>query len=285
MNDNGPSIETPENAAHADVLRLAGAADNSDIDLAQVALALAAIDYPGQPMAPYLQHLQELQHQVMAACTAPGHVDARAQALAQVIGGTHGYTGDTETYDDVRNANLMHTIERRKGLPVALGIIYIATARGLGWECNGINFPSHFMIRLELGQARRILDPFNRGKVMQIHDLREKLKSFGGEAAELKPEFYQPLGNRELLLRLLNNIVARAANAQDFSRAAEIMSRMVLIAPQVAGLWHDYAMMLAQTGAYGRAIQAMQSCAEHADDPKMRAYAEDALAKLRRHLN
>ena len=47
-------------------------------------------------------------------------------ALTGLLVGRHGFRGDNETYDDPRNANLMHVIDRRRGLPVALGILGIS---------------------------------------------------------------------------------------------------------------------------------------------------------------
>lgn len=285
MNDNGQEVDAPANAAHAGVLRAAGQALDEDIELGAVALALAAIDCPGQPLAPYQEHLLELQRAVMAACVDPQSLEARAQALTHVIGGQFGYAGDTGTYEDMRNANLMQVIARRKGLPVALGIIYIVTARGLGWDCSGLNFPSHFLIRLGHGQARRILDPFNGGRVVEASGLRELLKYFGGGDAELKPQYTKAVSNRDLLMRLLNNIRGRAAAAQDLARASEIMQRMLLISPQAAALWHDYALTLARSGTYRKAIEAMQNCRAHADDPQLQRFADDAIAKMRQFLN
>ncbi|WP_457824685.1 transglutaminase family protein, partial [Staphylococcus aureus] len=59
---------------------------------------------------------------VAAAASVPlDDLPARAAALAELLAGQHGYSGDTETYDDLANANLIRVIERRKGLPVALG--------------------------------------------------------------------------------------------------------------------------------------------------------------------
>ncbi len=285
MNDNGQEVDAPANAAHAEVLRAAGQAADEAIDPGAVALALAAIDCPGQTLAPYQEHLLELQRAVLTACVDPGNLEARAQALTSVIGETFGYAGDTGAYEDMRNANLMHVIDRRKGLPVALGIIYIVTARGLGWDCSGLNFPAHFLIRLGHGQARRILDPFNGGKVVEANGLRELLKYFGGNEVELKPEHTQPVSNRNLLMRLLNNIRGRAVAAQDLARASEIMHRMLMIAPNSAELWHDYGLTLARKGTFRKAMEAMENCREQADDPRLRKFADDAIAKLRTFLN
>ena len=60
---------------------------------------------------------------------AAGDLAERARALNEIILLKHGYSGDELTYDDLQNANLMRVIDRRKGLPVALGIL-ICTPRG-----------------------------------------------------------------------------------------------------------------------------------------------------------
>ena len=170
-------------------------------------------------------------------CADAGHIDARADVLAQVISQQFGYAGDQASYNDMQNANLMQVIDRRKGLPVALGLLYIIAARAQGWACAGLNFPGHFLIRLELGSARRILDPFNGGVKMEIPQLRSLLKGMAGEGAELKPEYYQPVSNRDVLLRLLNNIKGRAFQSNDFIRASGILHRMRMIFTGCRASW------------------------------------------------
>jgi len=55
-------------------------------------------------------------------------------ALTQVMAEEHGYGGDRQHYDDLQNANLIRVIDRRRGLPVALGILYLHAARAQGWR-------------------------------------------------------------------------------------------------------------------------------------------------------
>jgi regulator of sirC expression with transglutaminase-like and TPR domain len=73
----------------------------------------------------------------------------RVAALTQVMAEEHGYNGDRQHYDDLQNANLIRVIDRRRGLPVALGILYLHAARAQGWRAAGINFPGHFLIAVE----------------------------------------------------------------------------------------------------------------------------------------
>src|SRR5262249_10859038 len=109
---------------------------DADIDLAQSALALAALTHPDASLAFYQQHLlaEEVARSV-AAEAADGEVGLAAQirALNEILFDRHGYQGDRASYDDLQNADLMRVIDRRRGLPIALGILYIHAARAQGW--------------------------------------------------------------------------------------------------------------------------------------------------------
>ncbi len=73
----------------------------------------------------------------------------RARAyLARLLAGRCGYHGDELTYDDFANANLIRVIERRQGMPVALGVIWLHACRAVGWTAHGVDFPGHFLIAL-----------------------------------------------------------------------------------------------------------------------------------------
>lgn len=283
--ENPHAPDQPEDNPHQMVLRAAGLAADDEMDVAAVALALAALDYPDRALAPYVAHLSEIEAATAAGCADSAHIDARADVLAKVIAGQFGYAGDQTSYNDMQNANMMQVIDRRKGLPVALGLIYIIAARAQGWTCAGLNFPGHFLIRLELGSTRRILNPFDGGVKMEIPQLRSLLKGMAGEGAELQPEYYQPVSNRDVLLRLLNNIKGRAFQSNDFIRAADILHRMRMISPAAAHLGYEHGMVHARLGNVPEALAAMNACVEHAEDPKLRQLAEQALQQLRLKMN
>ena len=132
------------------LLRQAGSLPDDVLDLVETALALAALDRKCSRDW-YREHIARLTAEVgvVAAEQEPDGVDGPAVALRTVFADRYGYRGDTATYEDPQNANLMRVIDRRKGLPVALGILYIHAARAQGWDCAGLNFPGHFLIRLD----------------------------------------------------------------------------------------------------------------------------------------
>src|SRR3546814_6851861 len=58
-----------------------------------------------------------------------------------------------------------------------------------------------------------------------------------GENAELRPEHTRPVGCRDVLLRLQNNIKLRYVQEERSVDALAILETMLMIAPERAGLW------------------------------------------------
>lgn len=239
------------------ILERAGTLADDAIDLAETALALGAMDRRAVGLSWYRDHLNHLVEAVGAITPDEGAADA-AERLRAVIAGQYGYEGDTRTYEDLQNANLTRVIDRRKGLPVALGILYLHVGRAAGWSLAGLNFPGHFLIRLEMKGERAILDPFNGGQSCGPVELRRLLKAIVGVDAELEPEHYETVGNRDILLRLQNNIKTRHLRQGRPDHAIEILERMLLLAPNDPMLWREAGLIRAALGDNDEAIEALE---------------------------
>jgi len=271
------------------VLRAAGEAADDAIDLAETALALGASDMPDLVLDPYRAHLARIAEDVAARAAAlagpeaqsadparseAGITRARAQALADVIAGDFGYDGDRVTYDDMANANLVRVIDRKRGLPVALGLIYIHAGRANGWAVSGVNFPGHFLVRLngmvQGGPPPVMIDPFSGGQVLDEDEVVGLLARVRGldEDSDGSPsqadldQALAPVTARAVLLRLQNNIYTRALQARDTSRAHAILARMTAIAPRDASLWLERGRLDGELGNLMSARQAFARAAE-----------------------
>lgn len=260
--------------------RLGTLSDNS-LDLAETALLLGALDRPNTDLGPYREHLTDLAAELHALSHGRESLDDRISLINRVLFERFSYVGDTETYDDIDNANLLSVIDRRLGLPVSLGVLYIHAARSRGWPISGLAFPGHFLTRLDEGPRRVIVDPFHRGQALEAGHLRDLLKQFLGTDAELLPEHYAPVDNRAILLRLQNNIKTRALQKNDAARAIDILERMVLFAPNASPVWHELGVMLAHMGNLKRAVSALETCLDCAPPPDQERQASALLEKLR----
>ncbi|MAU41349.1 MAG: hypothetical protein CMF31_06980 [Kordiimonas sp.] len=253
------------------------------IDLAGVALMLASLDRPRVSLQKYQHHLEILGLDLNARAENCASAEQRAEALQAVMVDTHGYSGDRHFYDDLQNANLMSVIDRRAGLPVALGILYIHAARTQGWPAEGVNFPAHFLIRIGGAQDHVIMDPFNGGKILHARDLRQKLHAIAGQGRELKPDYYRPVTDRNILLRLLNNIKTRALKVSDLILATQILKRMVLIDPHHIDYKYELGMLQAHQGDLLRGHETLMACLRQLrdrNDPREGLLREQVMTTL-----
>jgi len=248
------AIEKPDQILER--LHALGRAEDDALPLGETALLLAALDHPEIDLAPYRDHFERLaddaNETMQALRRGMSTTDAAVRALVDTIGVRHGYVGDATTYDDPQNADLIRVIDRKRGLPVALGIIYLEVARRLEVKAQGLDTPGHFLLALGEGETAQGIDPFN-GVVINLDDMRLGPP----EAANLD---YGPITGRDVLLRLLNNIHARALASRDTIRALTATERMILIAPMRADIWLELSKACEQVGKLNGAIRAAQSC-------------------------
>jgi regulator of sirC expression with transglutaminase-like and TPR domain len=278
-----PDAFDPEECAR--FLRELASAASPILPIGEAALALASFERPRVGLARYRQHLGAIARDVGRHSGAKGGLAERAEALNEIILLKYGYAGDELTYDDLQNANLMRVVDRRKGLPVALGILYLHAARAQGWDSVGLGFPGHFLVRLTEGAERLILDPFHGGRVCDAAALRELLKAMAGQEVELSPEHYAPVADRDVLLRLQNNLKSRLLQAGRHERALGVVETMLMLAPDLAGLWREAGLLHAHQGNMRAGVNALEQFIIRAPEGAARHQAAALLQQLKSKLN
>ncbi|MDA8250893.1 MAG: transglutaminase-like domain-containing protein [Rhodospirillales bacterium] len=266
-------------------LEAIGALPDAEIDIAGAALQLARIDAPEADWLAAEAHLSSVAREAaaLAAVVAAEDGPTQAAALAGLLAGQFGYAGDTETYDALANANLIRVIERRRGLPVALGVLWLHAARAAGWEAHGVDFPGHFLVALAGGPAATVIDPFGGGTMLDARALRALLRRREGAAAELRPGLLAPAGARAVLLRLQNNIRLRRHQGGDVAGALASALDMLRMAPLEPALWWDTAMLHAELGQTGAALRCLGQFADLV--PAAAAQAHAVMDELRSRRN
>lgn len=266
-------------------LAAAGQATDDGVDIGRTALALAALVRPGVALERYVAHLEKIASDVAVAAEKAETASHLGRAMDWIIAGKFSYRGAELTYDDPQNANLMRVIDRRRGLPVALGVLYLHAGRAQGWDVAGLAFPSHFLVRVEHRGERAILDPFNQGRQLEPAEMRGLIKKMMGQDAELQPAHWNTVSARDVLLRLQNNIKTRALQADDAEGAAATLRSMLRIAPQRGALHRELALIEGRTGNLKSALQAAQAYLELADGDRQRHDAALLLQQLKTQLN
>jgi regulator of sirC expression with transglutaminase-like and TPR domain len=261
---------------------------DDDVDLADTALLLGSIDRPGVNLGPYQRHLSVLGSDVanyLGGLDEEPELEERAAALAQILHRRYGYSGTEEAFHDPEGANLTRVIDCRSGLPVTIGILYLLTARAQGWRADGLDFPGRFLVRLEQDGERIITDPFSGGLILSTQDLRDMLKAFSGNHAELKPRHYETMSARKILIRLQGNIRGRLLREDRLDDAVQVIETMLLFAPKEARLWRECGLLHSRLDNVPEAIAALEEHLKLGDNMDVRYGTSVLLQELRQRLS
>ena len=176
------------------------ASPTASIDV--LALSLAA-EFREVDAAAALARLDELGDEV-AAARDKGHGDgAGLEALREVLAVRHGFDGEGVRYEDPADSMLDLVLERRRGLPILLSVLYVATAQRAGIALRGVGLPGHYVVRDLATVPPVLIDPFA-----------------GGVRVEVEPSTnVSPWTAQETALRMLNNLVRAYLRRNDLTRA------------------------------------------------------------------
>ena len=167
-------------------------------------------------------------------------------------------------------------IDRRRGLPVSLAIVYVATARGVGWTVEALNTPAHVLLHVGEGPAV-IVDPFAGGVVVEAAAVGMLLARAGGLPRPPKTEPFENLSNRGVLMRLLSNQTQRARADGQSERALILCERMTTLSPTTTALWWERATLERQLGRIDEARASLWALLETTHDPRIRAHVLAAM--------
>jgi regulator of sirC expression with transglutaminase-like and TPR domain len=223
------------------------AREDGGIDLARACLQIAEDAYPGLDVDGYAGEIERFAKRLGARLAPDAAVEDRVIALNEFLFADLGFNGNAKDYYDPRNSYLNEVIDRRRGIPITLSVLYIEIGRRIGLPLDGVSFPGHFMVRLPMRGGALVLDPFSGGAPQSEDELRARLKRvIPGDATEGVPvaelplaQFLEPASNRQILARLLRNLKGVYREKDQPERLLEVLNRMLIVAPEAAAERRD----------------------------------------------
>lgn len=238
----------------------------SDLNLAEAALLVAAEEYPQLPTGPYLRRLELLAERVRDRLSDETAPLVLLQELSRVLFEEEGFRGNAEAYYDPRNSFLNDVLDRRLGIPITLSVVYLEVGWRLGLPLVGINFPGHFLVRYE-GEAVRILvDPFQAGELKFEDEAQTLLDRVYGGSVPLQADYLRPATKKDIVARILANLKSIYVNAHDDARALSAVDRLLVARPDDAEELRDRGMILARLGRGAEAVADLERYLERSPD-------------------
>ena len=231
------------------------------LDLLTGALLIATDAYPSLDWAEQEAALEELSAPLARLGLAELRAAAQARALSDHLALRCGFRGNTEEYYDPRNSYLNEVLQRRRGIPISLAVVYIEVARRAGAKLSGVGFPGHFLVRVDGASGPVVMDPFNGGQVLSEEALSDLLRR-ANYRQPFSRDMLSPTPVRHVIARMLMNLRGIYATQGDYARLLLVIDRFLDLMPESTEELRDRGYLWARLGAPEAALRDLESYVE-----------------------
>jgi regulator of sirC expression with transglutaminase-like and TPR domain len=258
--------------------------------LFEASAAIAQDEYPDLDIQQVLGDVDQMLSRVKRRCSADAGPLQRLRTLNQFFFRDMGFGGNVNNYYDPDNSYINAVLRTRRGIPISLAVLWLELAQGMGLKARGVNFPGHFMVKVNLPNGQVVIDPFT-GQSLSREDLSERLEPYKRRNG-LVDDFDVPVGlylqaatPRDIVARLLRNLKEIHRTQEDWLRLIAVQDRLLILLPDAWAEYRDRGLAWAEMGDLRLAVNDLEIYVEHSDDTLDREAIAQRVQELRRALN
>lgn len=186
-----------------------------------------------------------------------------------------GFSGNVNDYYSPDNSYLHRVMHSRRGIPISLAVLYMEIAQQIDLQVQGISFPGHFLMKLNIPAGQVVLDPFN-GTSLSREELEERVQPY--ILQQDFPDDFQlnaylsAATARDILVRMLRNLKALFMQKENWQRLLQVQERLVILLPHDITEKRDRGLAFAHLECPQAALQDLEAYIEQ------RPYAMDTAA-------
>lgn len=235
-----------------DAIQILAADPYASLDVAEVALLLAADEYPDLDRDCYLRKLDQLADEIEPLID--GSLEERTTQLSALLFNDEGFRGNDEDYYDPRNSYLNEVMDRRLGLPISLSVLAMAVGQRCGLRIEGVGLPGHFIAKAVDDSNEILFDPFHGGQLLTPAACRALVEAVTGHAKPLDDLPFESVSLGAIVARMLNNLKGVYLKREEYDKAVRVMERLRIFDPEDLKQRRDLGVALVRAGRPGAAI-------------------------------
>ncbi len=126
------------------------------------------------------------------------------EALNRHLADRHGFRHERAKIVQPSDSLLHRVLDRHRGSPVSLAVVWILVGRRLGAVVHGINMPGHFLAAWDANGRRVFFDPADGGRPLSRADCARLLSQAG---VAFSDGLLSPVPSRLILVCMINNLI------------------------------------------------------------------------------
>ena len=258
-------------------------AKNPNYNLVEKCLKLSQIlEYPDLNIAEYIQKISDIGESLKMSITNVDNPTYRISILNEHLFEQLGFMGDTEDYYNPKNNFLNAVLEKKSGIPITLSILYSEIAKHIGLDLKIVGFPSHVIVKYS---DKIILDPFNKGRLLTIDDLRQILdQNYDGEV-EFLPEFLNEIGPEKILIRMMRNLKNSYVQSYGYEKAMRCTKMVLALQPNSPEEIRDKGILEDRLLNHDSALQLLNQYLELEPNAEDTDFVLDLIKSIREKIN
>jgi serine protease Do len=201
------------------------------IDLFAAALLIARLETPELDPSAYQAEIDAMAQEIRAGWSEATTSREKLNDLRTYLFEDNGYHGSRSDYYNHANSFINRVIDDREGIPITLSVLFLELGGKLGIEkLEGMPFPGHFMVRFTNGDEESLyIDVFDSGKIYRKNELYSLISNHS--EVPLLEEHFQPATKREIVARILKNLVATSMRRETPARTLPYLDLLVALSP------------------------------------------------------
>ncbi len=215
-----------ERAVQAELKAVFAEKKEADIDLLSAALLVARLDNSEVEIKVYLNQVAAMVNEIQKTLPPQATPQVKLDALNQYLFRETGFHGSRTNYYSRSNSYINETIEDREGLPITLAILYMEMGRRLGLDIEGVGLPGHFVVRVNsTAEKGQLVDVFEGGTTLSDEAARVMIVT--GNSGQLDEEFLKAQPKKEIIKRMLRNLMNLARDSEDVESMLRYVETMI----------------------------------------------------------
>ena len=238
------------------------AGPDEQINIAEAALVIASEEYRDLDIPAYLALLDELANKLKRRLRPDISPADTIVALNRYLFDELGFSGNAADYYDPRNSFLNEVLDRKRGIPITLALVYIEIGRRIGLPVQGISFPAHFLVKCKLREGTVVLDPYAKGCSLSFDDIKQRVKSLRNGVEPPRSVVAGMLvaaSSKEILVRMLRNLKSIYSHHREWHKALTATDRIISVIPDSAEEYRDRGMIYLNLECFRAALFDLQA--------------------------
>ncbi len=250
-------------------------------DLFEIALQLCRVKSSNLDSDSYTERVSELCRRVEDRLAGNSEPFEIINCLNGVLFEEEGFQGNTQDYYNANNSYLTFVLDRKKGIPISLAILYRKVAIHFGLRLRCVAMPGHFLLKYSAPFHQLFIDPFHRGEILLEQECEQRFHEVYGGQVEFERDYLDQTSNRAVVLRMLMNLKQAYRRSGNNPLLLEILDRRLPLLEEALPEILERGLVRLDLEQYSGALEDLEFFVENSQDAKVTKLIEERLPRVR----